>query len=95
MLNQKNNEFESFSVRKIPTIPKEVNLSEIDDEKLDKIKILELCNHIDEWEKEVLFSENGFFSTKGKEVKNKSKEFISELDRFISSKISSMNLFKK
>ena len=94
MLNQKNNEFESFSVRKIPTIPKEVNLSEIDDEKLDKIKILELCNLIDEWEKEVLFSENGFFSIKGKEVKNKSKEFISELDRFISSKISSMN-FKK
>lgn len=95
MLNQKNNEFESFSVRKIPTILKEVNLSEIDNEKLDKIKILELCNLIDGWEKEVLFSKNGFFSIKGKDVKNKSKEFISELDRFISSKISSMNFEKE
>lgn len=76
---------QTYSVRKIPTVsvvmPK-------DEDNNDKIKILELTNAIDEWEKSVLFSETGFFSLKGKNVENKTKEFIKELDDFISFQIS-------
>ena len=53
----------------------------------DKFKILELSNFIDSWEQELLFGDNGFFSLKGKDVQNKSKEFVSELNGLINSKI--------
>lgn len=78
----------SFSLRKIP-VAKQNNLeiAKEDDRYLDKIKILELSNSIDEWEKELLFSEGGYFSLKGKEVENKSTEYINELEKFINSKI--------
>ena len=80
----------SFSLRKIPVTNSE-NIIDVENEKyLDKIKILELCNVIDEWEKELLFSDGGFFSLKGKDVKDKSDEFIKELEKFINSKISAM-----
>lgn len=77
----------SFSIRKIPvsTQNKENILT---DNYFDKIKILELSNIIDEWEKEILFSENGFYSLKGKEIENKTDEFALELNNFISEKIS-------
>lgn len=60
------------------------------DSYIDKIKILELSNIIDEWEKELLFSDNGFYSIKGKEIENKTKEFVLELNNFISEKITQM-----
>ncbi len=76
---------QTYSVRKIPTV--DVVMPK-DEENNDKIKILELTNAIDEWEKSVLFSETGFFSLKGKNVEHKTKEFIKELDDFISFQIS-------
>lgn len=89
-----NNNYSEYSVRKIPVVKQKVmDDSNIEDLKyLDKIKILELANIIDEWEKELLFSNNGFFSLKGKNIENKSKEFISELEKLINSKISSLSL---
>ncbi len=83
----------SFSLRKIP-ISQNENVLDVENSKyLDKVKILELCNLIDEWEKELLFSDGGFFSLKGKEVKDKSDEFIKELEKFINSKISVMSFY--
>ena len=91
MQNQ-NNKFSEYSVRKIP-VTKQIETTNFEDEKyLDKIKILELSNVIDEWEKELLFSNNGFFSLKGKNVENKSTEFISELEKLVNSKISALKL---
>ena len=75
---------QTYSLRKIPEKNIQINFEE---ENNDKIKILELMNIIDEWEKEVLFANNGFFSLKGKKDENKTKEFVKELDDFISSKI--------
>ena len=81
----------SFSLRKI-----DVKQTEVIDENMtfdsDKVKILEFSNLIDKWEKELLFSENGFFSIKGKEIEGKTKEFYSELKKFINMKISEMKL---
>ena len=77
---------ESYSVRKIPIISKE-NGNSFVGESIDKIKILEISNFIDEWEKELLFSENGFYSLAGKKVENKTKEFIEELEQIVSAKI--------
>ncbi len=81
----------SFSLRKI-----DVKQTEVIDENItfdsDKVKILEFSNLIDKWEKELLFSENGFFSIKGKEIEGKTKEFYSELKKFINMKISEMKL---
>lgn len=78
----------SYSVRKIPYSRIETQNDIQSDKDSDKVKIIELCNVIDEWEKELLFSENGFFSLKGKNVRNKSKEFTEELEKFINTKIS-------
>lgn len=81
----------SFSVRRIP-VSKTENSFDTENEKYkDKVKILELSNLIDEWEQELLFSEKGFYSFKGKEVENKRVEFITELEHFINSKISEMS----
>ena len=77
---------ESFSMRKIPII-QENNYSADEIQNTDKVKILELSNFIDEWEQELLFSENGFYSLKGKEAENKTKEYIRELKELINSKI--------
>lgn len=76
---------QTYSVRKIPTVDVVIPNQE---ENNDKIKILELINAIDEWEKTVLFAQNGFFFLKGKNVENKTKEFLKELDDFISFQIS-------
>ena len=81
---------QSFSMRKIPITQKTQNEIEIENN-TDKIKILELSNIIDAWEKEVLFSENGFYSLKGKAVENKTKEFIKELEKFINSQIAKLH----
>ena len=82
---------DSFSMRKIP-----VNQNIVDDadeaNNSDNVKILELSNNIDLWEKEILFSDKGFFSLKGKETENKTKEFICELENFINSQINSIQL---
>ena len=78
---------ESFSIRKIPVTESEIQQEALSDNHIDKIKILELSNIIDKWEQELLFSENGFFSLKGKKVEGKINEFITELDSFIDSKI--------
>ncbi len=84
-----NNDINSYSMRKIPVTLKNKEDILIDNH-IDKIKILELSNIIDEWEKELLFSEDGFYSIKGKEVENKTKEFVLELNNFISEKITQM-----
>ncbi|MCD7780466.1 MAG: hypothetical protein LUH05_07325 [Candidatus Gastranaerophilales bacterium] len=95
--NLQNNNFEknitnSFSMRKIPVVSNSCSENEnIKDDNIDKIKIIELSNFIDKWEQEVLFSDNGFFSIKGKEIKNKSKDFINELEDFINTKISEIS----
>jgi len=81
----------SFSLRRIPIISKTSASEIIEDESIDKIKIIELSNIIDEWEQEVLFSDNGFFSLKGKDIENKLNEFIKELENFISEKISEIS----
>lgn len=54
---------------------------------IDKAKILELSNFIDNWEKEILFGDKGFYSLKGKNVQGKSQDFILELENLINSKI--------
>jgi hypothetical protein len=85
---QEINNYESFQLRKIPFNYKSKNKNEIlNDENIDKIKILDLSNMIDKWEQELLFSQNGFFSLQGKEVENKTDEFVQELENFINSKI--------
>ena len=77
---------QAFSLRKIPFIQE--NSADINNpENTDNVKILELSNTIDEWEREILFSENGFYTLKGKNVENKTKEFISNLETLINSKI--------
>ena len=77
---------QEFSLRKIPFIQE--NSADINNpENTDNVKILELSNTIDEWEREILFSENGFYTLKGKNVENKTKEFISNLETLINSKI--------
>ncbi len=78
---------QAYSVRKIPVTIKQYS-DNTEFEGLDKIKILELSSLIDDWENEILFSENGFYSLKGKEVENKPKEFYEELNSLINSKIS-------
>lgn len=81
----------SFSLKKIPVSKNPEEVTDNEDKKYaDRIQLLELSNLIDNWEQELLFSENGFFNLKGSEVRNKSKEFISELERFINSKMSGM-----
>lgn len=83
----------SFSLRKIPVSnnDKDININLENNSYLDKIKILELSSLIDNWEQELLFSDNGFFSLKGKEVENKAKEYISQLEKFINKKISEIS----
>ncbi len=85
----------SFSVRKIPVNNNEIKEENYNNKYSDRIKILELNNYIDEWEKELLFADNGYFSLKGKEVENKAKEYIEELENFINSKINNMSFSKK
>lgn len=85
-----NNNSGSFSMRKIPFVQKDEQVENFEKIDLDKIKILEFCNIIDEWEKQILFSDDGFYSIKGKEVKEKLKSFEIELDKFIAVKISEM-----
>lgn len=81
----------SFSLKKIPVSKTDTEIFDTEDNKFaDKVKLLELSNYIDNWEKELLFSENGFFSLKGKEVRDKAKEYINELEKFINSKMSDL-----
>ena len=79
---------DSFSLRKIENPQNDFN----EDFSLDKVKILNFSNSIDKWEQELLFSENGFYSLKGKDVENKAKEFYKELKTFVGLKISEMKL---
>ena len=81
---------DSYSIRKIPVVYKE-NIDSENIDSIDKIKILEISNFIDKWEQEILFSENGFYSLKGKNVENKTKEFIQELNELVNSKIFEIN----
>ena len=56
---------DSFSLRKID-VPSETVLD--NDFSLDKVKILDFSNSIDKWEEELLLSDEGFFSLKGKKI---------------------------
>lgn len=82
---------ENYSMRKIPVLQND-NSEIFDIEDNDKIKILELSNSIDEWEKELLFSDGGFFSLKGKQAEHKTEEFYKELEKFINLNISKIKL---
>lgn len=88
MTNEFNNVSHSFSLRKIPASAEKQNSDLNINSDIDKVKILEFSNFIDEWEQELLFSEEGFFSIKGKDIENKSREFLSELEKIINKKIS-------
>lgn len=91
LTGKKDSSTQSFSLKKIPVSDKNETVFDTEDNKYaDKVKLLELSNLIDSWEKELLFDENGFFNLKGKDVRNKSKEYIQELEKFINSKMSSM-----
>lgn len=78
---------ETYSMRKIPFVQRN-ETENFETDTSDKVKMLELSNSIDEWEKELLFSQNGFYSLKGKEAENKTAEFCKELEKFITSAIS-------
>lgn len=88
LANDKNGS--SFSMRKIPVKLNEMQQDIPNDVAMDKIKILELSNFIDMWEQELLFSEKGFFSIKGKDIEGKVDEFVLDLEEFINSKIIEM-----
>ena len=88
-MSEENKFSNNFSMRKIPVSNKQNQ--DIDDINFDKIKILELCNSIDKWEQEILFDEKGFYSVKGKDVKEKLPEFEKELEDFINVKISEVS----
>ncbi|MBQ8886278.1 MAG: hypothetical protein IJY61_01075 [Candidatus Gastranaerophilales bacterium] len=90
MLNMQNKKDNTFSLRKIPISKKDTHNLDISVEDFDKVKILELSNLIDKWEEELLFSKDGFYSIKGKNIEDKMKEFIKELDSFILKQISLM-----
>ncbi len=83
-----NNINKNYAVRKIPAVSTELNSKFLSDDGIDKIKILQLSAEIDKWEQEILFADNGFYSLKGTEPKQKEKEYIAELKRFIEYKIS-------
>lgn len=85
---------EEFALRKIPVTQKfQDDLENSENEFfLDKTKIIEFSNSIDEWERNILFAENGFYSLKGKDTKNKIKEYISELENFVNVKYSELRL---
>lgn len=85
---------EEFALRKIPVKQKfQDDLENFENEFfLDKTKIIEFSNSIDEWEKNILFAENGFYSLNGKDAKNKIKEYISELENFVSVKCAELQL---
>ena len=86
-MEENNNLKSSIALRKIPVTLKGGN-SEIEDKKgVDEIKIFELNISIDKWEQEILFGDNGFYSIKGKEVEEKSREILDELKSFINRKI--------
>ena len=80
---------DSFSLRKIE-VSSHSDFNE--DLSLDKVKILNFSNSIDKWEQELLFSQNGFYSFKGKDIEGKTKEFLKELKTFVALKISEMKL---
>ncbi len=87
-LFNKNNLNSNFALRKIPVFTNKSATYDLNDDKIDKIKILELSAEIDKWEQEILFASNGFYSLKGTEPSEKEKDYISELKRFIEAKIS-------
>ena len=85
-----NNVYEdSFSLRKID-VSSQDDLNECF--ALDKVKVLDFSNSIDKWEQELLFSQNGFYSLKGKDIEGKTKEFYKELKTFVGLKLAEMKL---
>ena len=84
-------EEDSFSLRKIDILVKN-EFENTQKLSLDKVKILNFSNSIDKWEREILFSDNGFYSLKGKDVEDKTKEFYLELKKFVNMKISELKL---
>ena len=89
-INDFNNN-QSYSLEKLP-VDTNSDLDSFNSQKFsDKIKLLEFSNLIDKWEQELLFSENGFFSFKGKKTQEKAKEFIDELQNFSESVLKEMN----
>lgn len=54
--------------------------------------ILEFLNSIDEWENEILFDGNGFYSLDAKQASEKFKEYSSELELFANKLINELKL---
>lgn len=80
----------SYSLKKIP-ISNNINVDIINNPRVDKIKIIELSNSIDKWENEIIFGENGFYSLKGTEPKDKLDEYVKELEKFINTALSEIS----
>ncbi len=91
LITDNSNSNHSYSLNKLPQNHNADNDDSLDKQYSDKVKLLEFSNLIDKWEQELLFSENGLFSIKGKEAEIKSKNFIDELKNFADSKIAEMN----
>lgn len=87
---KQNNLNTGIALRKIPASLNENTPEIITDKGIEKIKIIELSCAIDKWEQTVLFAENGFFALKGREAEEKKKQYLEELNRFISSEIFKM-----
>ncbi len=83
---------DDYSLRQIPENFRAENQENEKSVFIDKTKILEFSNSVDEWETNILFGEKGFYSLKGKEAANRIKDYISELESFISGKYSELDL---
>ena len=81
-----------FALRKIPSSIQNNSTEPLTDKGIDEIKLIELSTAIDKWEQEILLSNNGFFSLKGKEPSDKIKDFSMELKYFINHKINELSL---
>ena len=69
-----------------------MNNNNLAEETYDLVKILELSNFIDEWEQSVLFSQNGFYTLKGKEVQGKTEELLEILNKDTEKVFEELNL---
>ncbi len=81
-----------YSLRQIPEYYSKQKKEDNDLFFSDKTKILEFSNLVDEWETNVLFGENGFYSIKGKNVEKQQKEYLSELENFVGKLYSELQL---
>ena len=69
-----------------------MNNIQMTEENTDLVKILELSNFIDEWEQTVLFSQDGFYTLKGKDVQGKTEELLEILKKDTEKVLEELNI---